>query len=381
MSEKEKVKTQNKTNKDKVKKIVISQEKNNFFQEFQTDYEKTCIEFTKFQKNFDFMWDDEWLRIKFNKIKRFSLSDDPVLLIGETGTGKEIIARLIHYLSERKANEFFPINCSSFTNEMLYAELFGHEKGAFTSADRKREGILKSSDGGTVFLDEIQFSSFRFQQALLRFLDYGEIKQIGSDKLERADIRIITACCASPKELLIKGKLLQPFYYRISKLALYIPPLRERKKEIEKYIYYFLIRECRRYKVKEKTISPEAMAALRHYQWPGNIRELKAVIKSLVLLVEGENIKIDDLPEEIKKAKKSLSSYEKLVNCDPNRKRANDLLSFEEGKTEILKLDIVIREHIQKVLQITNGNKSKAAKLLGIPLTTLINKMKKLGID
>ena len=123
------------------------------------------------------------------------------------------------------------------------------------------------------------------------------------------------------------------------------------------------------------------MAALRHYQWPGNIRELKAVIKSLVLLVEGENIKIDDLPEEIKKAKKSLSSYEKLVNCDPNRKRANDLLSFEEGKTEILKLDIVIREHIQKVLQITNGNKSKAAKLLGIPLTTLINKMKKLGID
>ncbi|MEA3421838.1 MAG: sigma-54 factor interaction domain-containing protein, partial [Acidobacteriota bacterium] len=221
------IKTKKSKNKEKVRKLISFQEQDDFTPEFQLDYGKTCVEFTKFIKGFDFMWEDGWFKRNYGKIKRFSLSDESILLIGETGTGKEVISRLIHFQSKRKEKAFHPLNCSSLNNELLYCELFGHEKGAFTSADRKREGILKSSDGGTVFLDEIQSSSRSFQQVLLRFLDYGEIKPLGSDKIERVDIRIITACCTSPEELLSEGKLLKPFYYRISKLNLYIPPLRE----------------------------------------------------------------------------------------------------------------------------------------------------------
>ena len=190
---------------------------------------------------------------------------------------------------------------------------FGHEKGAYTGADRRREGILRASDGGTVFLDEIQASSHKFQYALLRFLDYKEIRPLGSDRIKRADVRIIVACSDEPEKLLKKGKFIEPFYHRISGLQLYIPPLRERK-DLEKYIYYFLLKECHRLGKEEKEISTEALEALIKYPWPGNLREMKKTIHSLILLNEDKTIELEALPKKIKNYKKETIIHSRLLS-------------------------------------------------------------------
>ncbi|MCP2520396.1 sigma 54-interacting transcriptional regulator [Candidatus Aminicenantes bacterium AC-708-M15] len=296
-----------------------------------------------------------------------------ILLIGKSGAGKEVISRLIHYLSKRKESNFHAINCSSFNDEMLYCELFGHEKGAYTGADRRKEGILKTSDGGTVFLDEIQASSWKFQHSLLRFLDYGEIRPLGSDRTERADVRIIAASNEEPKKLLKEGKFIEPFYHRITGLQLYIPLLRERR-DLENYIYYFLFKESDGEEIK---ISESALEALKRYLWPGNFREMKRVIRALIIKSKSGIVKFEALPAKIKNPEMCLPLIEGFHSISSE----NSLLeSSLFHKSDELNLDNIIRTHIQKVLRLTRGNKTKASKLLGIPLTTLISKMKKLRI-
>jgi len=302
--------------KERITRVILLQKRNNLESSPLSDYEKICLEFYNYLKSdgiSDFMWEDEWLKSNFKSIVRFSLSDETILLIGKSGAGKEIISRFIHYLSKRKKRNFHAINCSSFNDEMLYSELFGHEKGAYTGADRSREGILKTSDGGTVFLDEIQASSHKFQYALLRFLDYKEIRPLGSDRIKRADVRIIVACSDEPEKLLKKGKFIEPFYHRISGLQLYIPSLRERK-DLEKYIYYFLLKECHRLGKEEKEISIEALEALIKYPWPGNLREMKKIIHSLILLNEDKTIELEALPKKIKNYKKETIIHSRLLS-------------------------------------------------------------------
>ena len=351
--------------KERIRRVILLQKRNNPESSPISDYEKICLEFYNYLKlegiN-DFIWEDEWLKSNFKLIMRFSLSDETILLIGKSGTGKEIISRFIHYLSKRKKSNFHAINCSSLNDEMLYSELFGHEKGAYTGADRRREGILKTSDGGTVFLDEIQASSHKFQYALLRFLDYGEIRPLGSDRIKRADIRIIIACSDEPEKLLKEGKLIEPFYHRISGLQLYIPLLRERK-DLENYIYYFLLKES---VGEEIEISESALEALKRYPWPGNFREMKRVIRALIIKSKGGIIKIEALPEKIKNPEEfSLSPHSKVILKTKSLKEM--LLDFE-------------REIIIRTLKENNWNITKTSEILKISKQLLHYKIKKYSL-
>ncbi|MEW6456915.1 MAG: sigma 54-interacting transcriptional regulator [Acidobacteriota bacterium] len=289
----------------------------------------------KTNENAGFMWEDGWLKKNFEIIKKYAQSKEPVLLEGKTGAGKEVISRFIHFLSKRKEKPFYPINCSLYPSEdLIQSELFGHEKGAFTGADRRRIGKLKSADGGTVLLDEVQSIPLRFQNALLRFFEYGEIHPVGSDKIEKSDVKIIAACSSSPEKLVNDGKLLDPFYSRISQLGLYIPSLREREfRDIEAFIYYFLFKECHELGIEEKEISPSALEALKRYPWPGNLRELKAVIHTLVLLSKDKKIKIDELLEKIMKTKKMLFPDRLSIDSSERKFFSKKLIDF--GKEDI----------------------------------------------
>lgn len=381
--------------------VLPSQRKNHFneshlkriepsINEFLFDF--LTLEFFRFlkekDKEADFMPYDSWIKEIFPEIRKISSSDEPVLIIGETGSGKEILSQLIHFLSKRKNKPFYPINCSSFPSEdLLQSELFGHEKGAFTGAWRKYPGKIKSADRGTLFLDEIQSSSLRFQCSLLRFIERREIHPLGSEKIEKSDVRIISACSSSPEKLMNEGKLLPPFYYRIFPLRIYIPPLRERNdKDKENYIFYFLFKKSHKTEIKEKEMSPSAMECLKRYPFPGNIRELKGVIERAVILSKEKIIGLEDLPEEIVNQRREPSDPSIVIHSISERgssKSPSFLIHEERIETKSmsdLNLDTAIRKHIQEVLSITNGNKTQAAKLLGIPRTTLVNKMKKLDL-
>ncbi len=231
------------------------------------EFERKCFEFFNYLKDQIkepyFFWDD-WLRENFERIERLSFSKEPVLLLGESGSGKEIISRLIHFLSGRREKPYYPLNCSS---------------------------------GGTVFLDEIQGSSEEFQHALLRFLDYGEIQPPGTERIERVDVRIMEASSLSLEEL--KEELYEPFFYRISGLELILPSVGERKDK-EGYIYYFLMKECKSVGKKGIGISSEAVEALIRYTWGGNLREMRRTIHELVLMSDGV-IKEEDVSQSMER--------------------------------------------------------------------------------
>ncbi len=264
------------------------------------EFERKCFEFFNYLKDQIkepyFFWDD-WLRENFERIERLSFSKEPVLLLGESGSGKEIISRLIHFLSGRREKPYYPLNCSSQPEELLFSELFGHERGAYTDAKGRREGKLRASSGGTVFLDEIQGSSEEFQHALLRFLDYGEIQPPGTERIERVDVRIMEASSLSLEEL--KEELYEPFFYRISGLELILPSVGERKDK-EGYIYYFLMKECKSVGKKGIGISSEAVEALIRYTWGGNLREMRRTIHELVLMSDGV-IKEEDVSQSMER--------------------------------------------------------------------------------
>lgn len=335
-------------------------------------YELSCVEFIKFSnaknEKVDFMWDDEFLREIFPDLKIFALSNEPILLIGETGSGKEVISRFIHFLSKRRDGPFYPINCSSFTSEdLIQSELFGHEKGAFTGAVKKTPGILKSADGGTVFLDEIQSSAPRFQNCLLRFIDNGEIRILGSERIERANVRLIIACSSFPEKLLEEGKLILSFYHRICPLQINVPSLKERQ-DVMNYIYFFIFKSLMEEDIKIKDIKEESLEALRKYHWPGNIRELKGMIRKLILLSKARTTKIEYLLEEIINQRKTISSnnlYELFAERESFSER---LLRFS-------------REEIRRSLIKHGGNVSRTAKALGISRQSLQYRIKKYKLD
>ena len=286
-------------------------------------------------------------------------TDVPVLLTGETGTGKELFAQAIHNTSMRNKNSFVAINCSAFSKDLLESELFGHKAGSFTGATSDKKGLFEVADKGTLFLDEIGEMNYELQAKLLRVLEAGEFIKIGDTKPTRVNVRIISATNRDLKQEIEKNNFRSDLYYRLSVFHIPLPPLRERREDIELLARHFIESISMKMKKGIDSVNGEFMNALTASEWKGNIRELKNVIERSVIVCD-RNLTFLDLPLEIQEQNLSTGP------CHANN-TAMDLATIEH-------------KHIAKVLQYTNGNKTEAARLLKIGLTTLYRKIEEYKI-
>jgi len=293
------------------------------------------------------------IRNAIDLAKKVSATDASVLLTGETGTGKEVFAQAIHQASNRNKQNFVAVNCSAFGKELLESEMFGHKAGAFTGALKDRKGLFEEANHGTIFLDEIGEMASELQAKLLRILETGELLKVGDSKPTKVDVRLIAATNRNLTEEVEKGNFREDLFYRISVFQIQLPPLRERLIDIDVLSNYFLNYFASKMNKRITTISKDAMEALKLHGWKGNIRELRNTIERAVILSSGEEIELNDLPLEIQ-------------HTAPVSKH-REFSAFELASAEKL--------HIQKVLNYTNGNKTKTAELLGIALTTLYRKL------
>ena len=289
--------------------------------------------------------------------KKVAATDTTVLLLGETGTGKEVFAQSIHQASLRKNKPFVAINCSAFSKELLESEMFGHVAGAFTGAAKDKKGLFEEANTGTIFLDEVGEMSLDLQAKLLRILESGELIKVGESKPKKINVRIIAATNRDLKSEIEKGTFRSDLFYRLSVFQIILPSLRERIADIEILAKHFSSIFAAKTNKQVYTISAEFIEALKNQEWNGNIRELKNVIERSVILTEGNELTIDTLPLDFKK------------NIDS----AKQLSAFDLSSVEKL--------HIQKVLNYTNGNKTETAKLLNIGLTTLYRKIEEYKIS
>ena len=284
-----------------------------------------------------------------------------VLITGESGTGKELIARPIHRLSNRSEHSFVPVNCGALTETLLESELFGHERGSFTGALNEKKGLIEEAEGGTLFLDEIGETSLQFQVKLLRILQEGEYRRVGSTKCQKADIRIIAATNIPLEENISKGTFREDLYYRLNQFRIKLPPLRDRVDDLLLLSKYFLERTCVEFSKQIVGFSPEVIEKFWRYSWPGNIRELENVITQAVILATPPTIELRNIPSLIEKLHKN-----------PRRTRLSDK-PYSEAKREFE------RRYFQSVIDRTNGNISAASRLSKIDRKQFREKARKLG--
>lgn len=303
--------------------------------------------------------DSKVLKDAVSLAQKVSGTDVPVLLTGETGTGKEVFAQAIHYNSKRAKQNFVAVNCSSFSKELLESEMFGHKAGSFTGALKDKKGLFEEADNGTIFLDEIGEMAFELQAKLLRILETGEYIKIGDTKPTRVNVRVVAATNRNLPEEITAGRFREDLFYRLSVFQIHLPPLRERAGDVrilaKAFVKDFSVRLAR--PVTE--ITPAFLEALEQQPWKGNIRELRNVIERSLIVCESERLDVADLPLDIQN-----THYEQSDETTPG--------NFELSAME--------RRHIARVLEYTKGNKTEAARLLKIGLTTLYRKIEEYGI-
>ncbi|MEP6682046.1 MAG: sigma-54 dependent transcriptional regulator [Parafilimonas sp.] len=293
------------------------------------------------------------LQQAINLAKKIAATDTTVLLLGETGTGKEIFASAIHSNSKRSMHAFVAINCSAFTRELLESELFGYLSGAFTGAAKEKKGLIEIADGGTLFLDEIGEMNVELQAKLLRVLENGEFIKLGDTKTSKVNVRIIAATNKDLKKSIEDGRFREDLFYRLNVFTINLPALRERLNDVPALAKHFLNIYVAKENKAAIQLSDKASKLLKNYTWKGNIRELRNVMERAVILAD-DIIMPEHLPYEIQNQNNSA--------------------------THSLSLNSVEKSHIQKVLQYTKGNKTKAAEYLGIGLTTLYRKLEEYSI-
>ncbi|HIC00125.1 TPA: sigma-54-dependent Fis family transcriptional regulator [Candidatus Poribacteria bacterium] len=287
-----------------------------------------------------------------------------VLITGETGTGKDLIAKAIHEHGSRQKKMFLPINCSAVPEHLTESEFFGHEKGAFTGADQTKRGLFEIANGGTIFLDEIGDISLQMQSKLLRVLQEREIKRVGGIHPIQVNVCIIAATNKNLKTEMEQGNFRQDLYFRLNVITLHLPPLRDRMEDLKSLIGFFFSRFQDEYiSVEKKTLSPEAMSALQRYDWPGNIRQLANCLLRAFILSESSTIQLTDLPAEIH---------------DSSLPPSNINSEIPKGGVS---LEDIIREYIKSALTQTQGNQTKAAELLGMSRRKLQSRMKNYNLD
>jgi two-component system response regulator AtoC len=292
-----------------------------------------------------------------------------ILLEGESGTGKDLFAQTVHQLSQRASRPFLDINCSAIQETLVESELFGYEKGAFTDAKTAKKGLFELAEGGTIYLDEIAEISLGVQAKLLKFIENRCFKRVGGIKDIFVDVRIIAATNKDLKNAVNEGKFREDLYFRLKVIPIHLPPLRERREDIQLLADYFLHKFNRELRKQVRSISPEAVALLEDYHWPGNIRELKNVIERVMLLESDERILPEHFPAEIRsdpRLSEDTSVLKKITGNIPDSG-----ISMEDLERELLKRALLKAE----------GNQTKAARLLDLSRDTLRYRMKKFGLS
>lgn len=311
--------------------------------------------------------DHERVQKVFEMVEKVADTDSTILILGESGTGKELIAKAIHYNSYRRERPFIPVNCAAIPSELLESELFGHEKGAFTNAIRTRVGRFELASGGTVFLDEIGDMNPLLQSKLLRVLQERQFERIGGIKTIKTDIRVIAATHQDLQQAVQQKRFREDLYYRLNVIPIRIPPLRERKTDIPLLVHHFLDHFNRSKKKKIRGISDEAMGSLISYDWPGNVRELENTVERMVILVDHDIIGHQDLPERF--------------HALPQPEAPQVLEIPEEGISLINAVNDYEKNLILQALTKTGWVKNKAARLLNLNRTTLIEKIKRQNLQ
>ena len=296
---------------------------------------------------------EEMLKI-FELINSVAQTDTTVMIRGESGTGKELVAKAIHLNSKRKYFPIVTVNCGAIAETLLESEFFGHEKGAFTGANYRRKGKFEMANGGTIFLDEIGSISPKMQIELLRIIETKKFSRVGGNEVIYSDFRVIAATNEALEDLVKQGKFREDLYYRVNVFTLFIPPLRERKKDLSPLAYHFLKKFTSAMNKNISGISGDAMDFILNYEWPGNVRELENAIERAVVVGKGNKIELMDLPMSSK--------------------------TVMDSDTGVLSLADIEKKHIEKILNINNWNINKSAEILGIERATLYNKISKYGL-
>ncbi|MEW6765040.1 MAG: sigma-54 dependent transcriptional regulator [Pseudomonadota bacterium] len=291
-------------------------------------------------------------------------TDVTVLLSGETGTGKDLLARALHEASPRSRGPFVAINCAALPESLVESEMFGHKRGAFTGALDDRLGHVRSAEGGTLFLDEVGELPLAVQAKLLRFLESGECMPVGDSRVVRVDVRVIAATHQNLAKLVSEGRFREDLYYRLQVVPLELPALRERSGDIDMLLNRFLLHFAGEHGVPMPQLTQEARSALRRHGWPGNVREMRNLCERLVVLFNGRTVDLGNLPREISQsASKGVASQDGFHLPD-------------EG----IDLEWLESEMIRQALERARGNKSRAARLLGITRDTLLYRLKKFAL-
>ena len=300
------------------------------------------------------------MRAVFERIQKAARTKQTVLIIGETGTGKELIAEAIHRRSDRARRRFIAVNCGAFTESLLESTLFGHVRGAYTGAVSDSKGIFAAADGGTLFLDEIGEMPLPAQTKLLRVLDRREFMPVGSTDVTRVDVRIIAATNRDLREAIEKKDFRDDVYYRLHELEIRVPPLRERRDDIPLLAQHFLEEANREHRLSVPGLSSDAMACLTRGYWPGNVRELRNIVVRAACEVLDRQVELEDLPEEIKGSR--------------------EIVPLSSSGFVGMTWEQIERLVIERTLQATQGNREQAAKMLNIGTRTLYRKIKEFGL-
>jgi len=309
----------------------------------------------------------------FGLVERVAVGPMPVLVTGETGSGKDVVAEAIHALGPRASRPIVKLNCAALPENLLESELFGHERGAFTGADAAKPGLFETADRGTLFLDEIGEMSPALQAKLLRVLEDRRVRRVGATREKTVDVRVVAATHRDLKAAVESSTFRQDLYYRLSVMVLSVPPLRERQREIPLLAERVAAEAAERAGREPVTLGAAALEVLQRYDWPGNVRELQNAVGAAVVLCQGDEIAVEDLPVEILEA----------TGAFPAGDASQQVPDSDDGPRMPLdqELRAIEKRRISEALELSGGNQSEAARILGMPRRTFVNKVKSLGIE
>jgi two-component system nitrogen regulation response regulator NtrX len=316
------------------------------------------------------------LRKVLDSVKRAAPTNATVLLLGESGVGKELVARTIHRNSPRANQRFIQVNCAAIPEELIESELFGHEKGSFTGATEKQIGKFEQADRGTIFLDEVGDMSPKTQAKVLRVLQEQEVERIGSARTIKVDVRVIAATNKNLEEAIETGGFREDLFFRLNVIPITVPPLRERSDDLPLLVQHFARRTSEEHNLKPKRFDPAAMEALQRYRWRGNIRELRNTVERLLIMAPGDSVRVDDLPPEIRSGEGAVrqATPEPTTAAGAETRQAGTAGTLREFK------DATERAYLVQKLRETNWNISKTAEVIDTPRSNLYKKLEQYGI-